>query len=320
MMQISIIIPVYNSAKLLILTLDAILNSKKLDFLYEILIIDDGSSDNLADILFKKYNDRFENGEIKYWYQENSGVSVARNNGLAYANGEYITFCDADDLVNTSYLDTLYRLSVDSRKPDVVEFRYTTFNSKTGSVINSGRVNKYLGTMTAEHGLNGALSSFVWLVMCRMIKSELAKSVKFPTGVKYCEDLIYLYSIYERAKSINSTDDNLYRYRMGHLSAISRFTLDDCNPVFEFLKQKTKKNSEIKDIILVNLFYIRLSAAKRELSFFEFLKFITHEKLGKMNVLKVYNKSVFPRRKLLICLFPVVYFILYKMKKNENNI
>lgn len=90
-MDLSIIIPVYNAAPLLNRCLDSIF-SQNTKYKYEIILIDDGSTDNSLDII----KSRKENNIILY-QQKNSGPSVARNNGLILAKGEYIAFLDADD-------------------------------------------------------------------------------------------------------------------------------------------------------------------------------------------------------------------------------
>lgn len=93
--DLSIIVPVYNAAKHVEETFDSILKQKGA-MTYEVLMIDDGSTDNSAKIC-KKYAKAHDH--FKYTYQKNSGVSHARNTGLDLAVGKYIMFLDADDLL-----------------------------------------------------------------------------------------------------------------------------------------------------------------------------------------------------------------------------
>lgn len=86
---VSVIIPVYNYARFIGRALDSVLSQTYGN--YEILVIDDGSTDNLANVL-KDYN-----SNIRYFYKENGGVSSARNFGIKKANGKLIAFLDADD-------------------------------------------------------------------------------------------------------------------------------------------------------------------------------------------------------------------------------
>lgn len=90
--MISIIIPVYNAEKYISQTLNSVLNQTLQDF--EIIITDDGSTDNSKSIIAPYLKDP----RIVYLYQQNSGVSIARNNGIEQAKGEFIAFLDADDV------------------------------------------------------------------------------------------------------------------------------------------------------------------------------------------------------------------------------
>lgn len=91
---VSVIIPMYNSEKYIGETILSVLNQTYENI--EIIVIDDGSSDNSADIV-KTMAGKFEN-VIKYYYENNAGVSRARNNGIEKANGKYVAFIDSDDL------------------------------------------------------------------------------------------------------------------------------------------------------------------------------------------------------------------------------
>jgi glycosyltransferase involved in cell wall biosynthesis len=90
MPKVSVIIPTYNRAVYICEAIDSVLNQTFQDF--EIIVVDDGSNDNTKGAL-AKYN-----GRIKFFYQENKGVSCARNMGIKEAKGEYIAFLDSDDI------------------------------------------------------------------------------------------------------------------------------------------------------------------------------------------------------------------------------
>ena len=94
MNKISVLIPSYNCVKFLPEAIKSVLNQTYQDF--EIIIIDDGSTDNTKDIVdsFKK---QYLN-QIQYIYQENKGLAIARNTGLEHAQGQYIALLDADDV------------------------------------------------------------------------------------------------------------------------------------------------------------------------------------------------------------------------------
>lgn len=90
MPKISVIIPTYNRSKYIVDTIESVLAQ---DFAeYEIVVVDDGSTDNTRDLLLPYKS------EIRYIYQENKGVSGARNTGIRNAKGEWFAFLDSDDI------------------------------------------------------------------------------------------------------------------------------------------------------------------------------------------------------------------------------
>lgn len=106
MIDISVIIPVYNAGPLIKRCLDSVL-AQKGDYTYEVLLIDDGSTDDSVEII-KSYN----NTKFKIFQQKNAGPATARNKGIKEAQGKYITFLDADDYwENTFFEETISFLS-----------------------------------------------------------------------------------------------------------------------------------------------------------------------------------------------------------------
>ena len=96
MPKVSIVVPTYNRARYVTEAVDSVLAQTFRD--YELIVIDDGSTDNTKDVLL-----RYE-GRIKYLYQPNSGVGAARNAGIRCAVGEWLAFLDSDDLWLPEYL------------------------------------------------------------------------------------------------------------------------------------------------------------------------------------------------------------------------
>ncbi|MCD8371489.1 MAG: glycosyltransferase, partial [Clostridiales bacterium] len=110
---VSVIVPVYNTQSWLAKCLNSLLNQTLREI--EIILVDDGSTDYSAAICgaFAESDSR-----IRFYQQENRGVSAARNLGLQYARGKYVMFCDSDDFVGEDYC----RLGVwyAERYPDVM--------------------------------------------------------------------------------------------------------------------------------------------------------------------------------------------------------
>jgi len=90
MPEVSVIIPTYNYVKYIEKAIDSVLAQTCKDF--EIIVVDDGSTDNTREIIENQYKDK-----VKYFYQENKGAPVARNFGLRKAEGVFVVFLDADD-------------------------------------------------------------------------------------------------------------------------------------------------------------------------------------------------------------------------------
>lgn len=105
-MKLSVIIPVYNAELYLKACLDSVLE-QDLDN-YEVICIDDGSTDDSSKIL-ELYKSTYP--QISVYYQKNGGASVARNMGLLYATGKYICFVDSDDMLISGALQRLYYLA-----------------------------------------------------------------------------------------------------------------------------------------------------------------------------------------------------------------
>src|SRR6185503_8842162 len=99
MIFFSIIIPVYNRSQLLCEAIDTILIQTHQHF--EIIIVDDGSTENIKQVLGEKYNDQ---QKIKYFRKQNEERGAARNFGLARATGDYAVFFDSDDFMKPHYL------------------------------------------------------------------------------------------------------------------------------------------------------------------------------------------------------------------------
>jgi len=103
--KISVVIPVYNKAAAIQTTLESV-TSQKLSVPFEIVVVDDGSRDQSGEIIRDLAQ---TDARIRYFFQENTGVSAARNYGVKQARGEWVVFLDADDLFLPGGLQELYQ-------------------------------------------------------------------------------------------------------------------------------------------------------------------------------------------------------------------
>ena len=105
MIKYSFIVPCYNGEKYIVKCLDSIL--KQTSNNYEVIVINDGSTDNSINIINKYKNDK----KIVIINQDNMGLSLARNNGINKAKGEYLIFVDCDDYIQNDFLKTIDKKS-----------------------------------------------------------------------------------------------------------------------------------------------------------------------------------------------------------------
>ena len=102
--KFSVILPTFNREKFIVKTVESILKQSFKD--YEILLVDDGSTDNTKQVI----NDAFEtHHKLRYFYGDNGERGAARNFGMANARAEYLVFLDSDDVMDHQYLENLNR-------------------------------------------------------------------------------------------------------------------------------------------------------------------------------------------------------------------
>ena len=123
--KLSIIIPVYNVEKYIKHCLDSIKSQTMKDF--EIIIVNDGATDNSEKII-KEYQKNNPDLIIKYFKKENGGLASARNYGIKYAEGDYISFIDPDDYLDNNTYEDL-KIYMDE-KIDVIKFKLKLVNTK----------------------------------------------------------------------------------------------------------------------------------------------------------------------------------------------
>lgn len=125
-MLISVITPVYNEEEYLSACIESVLQQKYSDF--ELLLIDDGSTDSSPEIC-EKY--KLKDKRIKVFYQENKGVSCARNTGLQNAKGEWITFLDSDDELLPGFLSGMVSDILNNQDVDAI-YQNAIHRTKSG--------------------------------------------------------------------------------------------------------------------------------------------------------------------------------------------
>ncbi|WFD11396.1 glycosyltransferase [Tepidibacter hydrothermalis] len=180
MPKVSVIIPTYNYGKFISDAIDSILVQTFKD--YEIIVVDDGSTDNTKDII-KKYNDK-----ISYYYKTNNGPSSARNLGINNANGDYVCFLDADDIFDPSKLAHQVKL-LDEHKNKNVSLIYSDYyimDNNLNSIIKYGKSPKF---SSHYHALKYLFQrNYINTSTAMIVKDCLFEVGLFNEDYKYLED------------------------------------------------------------------------------------------------------------------------------------
>jgi teichuronic acid biosynthesis glycosyltransferase TuaG len=207
---VSVIMPAYNAARYISDSIESVLKQSHKNL--ELIIVDDGSTDNTLPII-QKFNDR----RIKYFTQINSGVAAARNRGLTEMKGNFFCFLDADDLMPENSLSS--RLNVFKEKPHLTivggaqEQRNENLSELivTQFPIYEGNPMRELARLNAECFINCG----TWL-----IRKSPYETYQFPLGWTHSEDLAFFFSISEKAL-LGTTQEIAQIYRRVSSSAMS---------------------------------------------------------------------------------------------------
>lgn len=184
--MISVIIPLYNKERQIRATLESVLRQSYTD--YEIVVVDDGSTDGSAAIV-----ESIHDARLRLIRQENGGVSAARNRGIHEAKGGYVAFLDADDLWDPDFLKTLHQLSV--LYPDC-----SVYACNYDFVSPDGTHRPTIIRRLPFTGAHGVLNNYFEVASCShpplwtsalMVKTGALQAIGgFPLGIKWGEDLL----------------------------------------------------------------------------------------------------------------------------------
>ena len=243
-MKVSVIVPVYNVYDYLEKCLNSLVNQTLKDL--EIIIVNDGSTDNSMDII-NKYAKKYSN--IYAYSKENGGLSSARNYGLKYATGQYIAFVDSDDYIDKDMFNKMYEEAINTKSDMVVcEFNYVYGDKIVRSYCNLDYTlipdKRYL---------------IVPPMACtRLYKKELFNNIKFKEGIYY-EDLELNPKLVKYTKKISFINEGLYYYviRSGSIMKQQKFNnkLYDIFKVLESNKKLLAKDypDEIEYMYIIHL-------------------------------------------------------------------
>lgn len=245
-MKISLVIPVYNVEKYLTRCLDSCLKQDLPVDDYEIVIVNDGSPDGSKEIA-EKYASKHPN--IKLYNQENGGLSVARNNGLAKAKGDYVWFVDSDDWIEENCLKVIAE-KMDAQNLDMLQIGYMEAYDD-GRLKNSER-GLFEGCMTGCEALKAQyIPAPAQFTIYR--RSFLERfTLRFYPRI-YHEDAEFKPRALFFAKRFASLNKRVYYYyQRSDGSIMSRYSLKRgkdiltvCNSLYKF-EEDTRMDSDVK--------------------------------------------------------------------------
>ena len=181
MKKVSVIVPVYNTSLFLDDCISSILDQDYKEF--ELLLINDGSTDNSLDICNKW---KAMDSRIRVYSKTNGGLSDTRNCGIQASTGDYITFIDSDDYVSKNYLSYLLKLFSYSDKCSITTCnRQMVKEGKLGHKFNYNDKNGVMILSRSETFKKALYTQIAHGAVARLYRKEVFDSLKFPIGLKH---------------------------------------------------------------------------------------------------------------------------------------
>ena len=307
MKKLSIIIPAYNIGKYLSKTIDSIL--KQVNINYEMIIVDDGSTDNTRLIC----NDYERNPKIKIVYQKNCGVSAARNKGMLLANGDYILFVDGDDWLEPNSLEIILNKI---EKNDMLIFGfYEKYMKRDYKKIVSDKDNIINNSLAIKNVINNKYGGYIFNKVFKrdiIVKNKL----KFRENIHMCEDMIFVLEYLQCSSRIKVINNILYNYRMRKSSAVWQknekyLTIFDS---YQIMNDILKNESIANDYINFKILNSYLLLNKNQKSYIE--KKYKYNKKTLFKIVKLSKLISDKDKKKLFLLknFRIIYYVYMHIK------
>lgn len=316
-MKYSIIITVYNGEKYLYKCISSVINQTYKN--YELIIVDDGSTDNT-----KQIANQFKYDNIKYFYKENGGVSDARNFGISKVTGEYFMFVDADDYISINALEIVNKNII--LNTDILSFNIVLKDNNDNDI-------KYI-KKPIFNNFDGEKAIINYIENCDYFDTPVA----YVYRTKYFKDNQFLYAkgrVHEdfgltplviiKAKHINSIPDFLYFYVQSKNSITRNQNMEklankarDMIYHFDYLYMTVNNDPNINKYtkLVFNSFIanavisraVLLKGKKRK----QYIKEIKRRKMARLLLSNSINRLI---KKTLIKISPNIYFIISRKKR-----
>ena len=252
---VSIIIPVYNAENYISQCIESVLSQSYQSF--EIIIVDDGSTDTTLEIL-NKYAECDE--RIFIHCQENQFTAVARNNGFCFAKGKYVFFLDADDYLHQDMLQKTVE-KAEECSAEIVVFDAFLFNNKYNSIENANYLKREMlpeKDVFSAKDIPDSILSFsnpaVWTKL--YLRSFLEENnIKFPE-YRFIEDLPFSKLAFALASRITYVDECLIYYRIGIQSNLQSMKINKKCEFIEALQYLYDKLTYLNDFKIIEKSFI----------------------------------------------------------------
>lgn len=246
-MLVSIVIPAYNCEDFLEKNINSLISQTYQHI--EIIFVDDGSTDRTASIICKycKLDNR-----IKYYYQENRGVSAARNYGVSKAGGKYLLFVDSDDYIDENLVEKTVTIAEKNQADAVCFGHYKIFGSKQIPYLFDWDCgSSYDGNFALQKILRFSIKGYICDKLFRLDKwNDL--ELKFEEN-RCCEDWVPISHYIGESEVVSFINEPLYYYVQNETSAIHKSNLkvikDYDYAVNQILSLRCVKHQKEEDII-----------------------------------------------------------------------
>lgn len=228
---VSVIIPAYNSQRYIEETIQSVLNQIYTNF--ELIVVDDGSTDGQRDLIFKFCN---SDSRVRYVYQQNSGVSAARNTGFNHSTGRYVAFLDSDDVWLPDNLSTKLAKFETGNFGLVHSDAYTMDElSENMSALMSGREGNLLHDMLLWTGTQIPGPSSI------LVKREVLLSIGlFDTNLSTSADHDFFLRVASRFK-IGRVSKTTWKYRLHGANMHKNISLMEKDILFLYAKASANR-------------------------------------------------------------------------------
>ena len=226
-MDLSIVVPVYNVEKYVRTCIESIFKQGLDEKCFEVIIVNDGSTDRSLEVITDIIS---QHSNIVVINQENQGLSVARNNGIAAAKGEYILMPDSDDILIENSLAPLLEISTDTKADLVVADFFTMTNEKIISFNKKEfiqpeiQLKKVTGKQIYLDVLN-PYHCYVWRTLYRR-EFLIKQGLTFYPGIRY-QDIPFTHECYLKANNCICTNIYLNIYRRWPGSSTNAYKFDN---------------------------------------------------------------------------------------------